>query len=185
MFVATGGNTLIDVPLILKKAGITERNKVADFGCGSSGLFVFGPAKMVGKNGKVYAVDILKPILENIKREARQENLDGVIETVWTDLEVYNATKIEAGILDVGLLINTLYQSHRRVEIMREALRLIKKGGRLVIVEWKDVSIPFGPPVEERVKLASLENGAAKLGLRMDEEFQAGQYHYGVIFTKL
>ena len=93
--------------------------------------------------------------------------------------------KIEAGSLDVGLLINTLYQSHKRAEILRESIRLLKKNGKLVIVEWNNIAAPFGPPPEERVKKELVDNAAKKLGLRLEDEFEAGSYHYGLIYIKL
>lgn len=177
-------HSLLDMTHILKVAKIGDKKKVADLGCGSTGIFTFGPAKLVGKNGKVYAVDILKPVLEKIRREARQQNFEN-IEIVWSDLEVFNATKIESSSLDAGLLVNTLYQSHRRAEILRESIRLVKKDGMLVVVEWKDSYAPFGPPIEERVKKDLLITAANKLGLKLEEEFEAGPYHYGVAFIKL
>ena len=54
-----------------------------------------------------------------------------------------------------------------------------------MVVEWKNISSPIGPPIEARVKLDLLKIAAAKLGLRMEDEFEAGQYHYGVIFEKM
>ena len=183
MFKPTGGNALLDVNFILSKAQINENMKVADLGCGASGHFVFPAAKIVGKRGKVYAADILKTVLETINKRIKQENLEN-IETVWSNLEIFKATKIESGSLDVALLINTLYQSHKRVEILREAIRMLKKGGRLMVVEWKNVSSPFGPPPEERVKIDLLKTGAKKLGLEIEDEFEAGQYHFGALFIK-
>ncbi len=185
MYRLTGGNVLIDPELIIKKSGISEKMKVADLGCGALGHFVFPTAKVVGKKGKVYAVDILKTILENLQKRAKQEGLDNIIEIVWTDLEVFGATKIESGSLDVAMLINTLYQSHKRVEILRESIRMLKKDGKLLVVEWENIATPLGPPAEERVKPESLISAAPKLGLKLEEEFEAGQYHYGLIFTKL
>lgn len=186
MYRLTGGNVLIDSGLIIKKAGISDKMKVADLGCGALGHFVFPTAKIVGKKGKMYAVDILKTILENIQKRSKQEGLDNIIETVWTDLEVFGATtKIESGSLDVAMLINTLYQSHKRVEILRESIRMLKKDGKLLIIEWESIATPLGPPAEERVKSESLISAAPKLGLKLEEEFEAGQYHYGLIFTKL
>lgn len=180
----TGGNALLDSNLILDKAKIGQGVKVADLGCGISGHFVFPAALRTGKNGKVYAVDILKNVLDNIKRRAKTENLEN-IETVWSNLEIFGATKIESESLDVALLINTLYQSHKRAEILREAIRMTKKKGLLVIVEWKDIALPFGPSPEERVKTDLLKNVGQKLGLNLEEEFNAGPYHYGLIFVKM
>ena len=180
----TGGNALLDVNFILDKVKVGEKTIVADLGSGSSGHFVFPTAKIVGKNGKVYAVDILKTNLENIEKRSKVENFDNV-EAVWSDLEIFGATKIEAGSLDVAMLVNTLYQSSKRVEIIREAARMLKKNGKLVIVEWKNTASPLGPPVEERVKIDSLKAGGPKLGLNLEEEFEAGPYHFGLIFVKL
>lgn len=184
MMKVTGGSALLDAESLLKRVGIKEKMKVADFGSGAYGHFIFPAAQMVGSRGAIYAVDILRPALEAIGKKAKQENLSN-ISTVWSDLEVFKATKIEAESLDVGLLINNLYLSRKRAEILRECIRMIKKGGKLLIVEWEDTSSPFGPPPEERVKLDLLKKAGEKLGLKSEESFSAGQFHYAIIFTKL
>jgi len=184
MAIYKGGNTLLDVEIILTKAGIEEGMRVADLGCGTTGHFVFPAASIVGKNGTVYAVDIMKTSLESIKKRRKLENLEN-IQAVWSNIEVFNATEIESGSLDVAMLINTLYQSHKRVEILREAVRMLKRSATLIVVEWKKVNLPFGPPVEERVKKELLQAGAQRLGFKQGKDFFVGQYHYGLIFTKL
>jgi ubiquinone/menaquinone biosynthesis C-methylase UbiE len=180
----TGGNFLIDADLILSKIHIHENMKIADLGCGSSGHFVFPVAKMVGKTSTVYAVDILKTILETINRKIRQDNIKN-IKTVWSDLEIFGATDIETSSLDVGFLINTLYQSKNRINIIRETIRMLKQGGSIIIIEWKNSSLPFGPPAEERVKEETLKIACQKLGLKLEEEFMPGQYHFGLVYTKI
>lgn len=184
MLKRTGGNALLDVNFILEKAKVKEKMKVADLGCGASGHFVFPVSHLVGNKGTIYAVDILKTSLETVKKRARQENIKNII-TIWSDLEMFKATKIEAESLDVGLLINTLYQSRKRAEILRESIRMIKKGGLLLVIEWEDISSPLGPPPEERVNIEQLEKVCEKLGLKIEEQFDAGEYHYGVLFNKL
>jgi ubiquinone/menaquinone biosynthesis C-methylase UbiE len=179
----TGGNALIDANLITIKADLTEGMKVADLGCGTTGHFVFPTARIVGKSGIVYAVDILKTALENVKKMVKQENAENV-KTVWSDLEVYGATGIEPNSLDLVMLNNTLYLSSKRKNIISEAIRLLKKGGRLMIVEWKLVALPFGPSIENRVREDLIKNTAQKMGLELKEEFEAGPYHYGLIFEK-
>lgn len=180
----TGGSVLLDVNLILEKAGVGDKMVVADFGCGASGRYVFGACKFVGKYGLVYAVDILKTSLESVFRKAKTENLTNV-KTIWSDLEILNATSIESNSVDVGLLITTLYQSNKKAEIVRESTRMIKKYGKLVVVEWRNISLPFGPPSENRVSEESVKNMASRLGLKLETEFFAGPYHYGLVFVKL
>ncbi|MCX6797953.1 MAG: class I SAM-dependent methyltransferase [Candidatus Falkowbacteria bacterium] len=175
---------LIDIEFILKKVGIQENDKVAELGCGSFGYFVYPLARLVGKNGRVYAVDILKSSLEGIKRKAIQENLRQ-IETIWSNLEIFKATKIEGAVLDVVFLINILNQSDKKAEIIREAVRLLKRNAKLVIIEWKSGQLPFGPTPEKRLKIDSIKSASLQLGLTLSEEFTAGEYHYGLIFKKI
>ena len=178
------GKTLLDINRILEKASVTENMTLADLGCGSSGYFVFNCAKLVGKEGNIYAVDVVKQSLKNIDLRARQENIEN-IKTIWSDLEIFGAAKIEANSLDVAFLVNTLYQSKKRAEVLRESIRMLKKDGKLVVIEWKDISSPFGPDVEIRVKKEPLKIASQKLGLSIENEFEAGPYHYGLIFVKL
>ncbi|HBA37047.1 TPA: hypothetical protein DCZ15_04250 [Candidatus Falkowbacteria bacterium] len=175
---------LFDIQAILKKTGIGERQQTAELGCGNFGFFVFPLARLVGRQGKVYAVDILKPTLDEIKSKAAKENLPQIV-PIWSNLEIFKATKIETSSLDCALLINTLHQSEKKIEILREAIRLLKKGGKLLIVEWKNIDLPFGPVRERRVQTDSLKTAAPKLGLDISEEFEAGPYHYGLILIKL
>ncbi|MFA5318242.1 MAG: methyltransferase domain-containing protein [Patescibacteria group bacterium] len=179
----SGGNVLIDPQTIIEKGEIGDRMQVADLGCGGSGHFVFPIANVIGENGIIYAVDILKNNLANIERRAKQDNLKQV-KTVWSNLEIFKATKIESASLDAGLLINVLYQSNKREEMIREAVRMVKRGGKLLIVDWKKVRSPFGPSLEERVNKENLAIVCQRLGMELLEEFNTGEYHFGLVFLK-
>jgi ubiquinone/menaquinone biosynthesis C-methylase UbiE len=175
---------LFDIDKIIDKMAIEERQRVAELGCGNFGFFTFPLAKLVGKNGIVYAVDIIKSFLEEIKNRAKEQNLPQ-IQTIWSNLEVFKGAKIESSSLDRAFLINVLHQSDKRAEIIREAYRLLKTKGKLMIVEWSATDSPLGPPPERRLKLESLKAATLKLGFDIEDEFLAGPYHYGLMLTKL
>ena len=59
---------------------VDEGDVVADLGCGP-GFFTFPMAELVGRGGKVYAVDFDSEAVESVARKAKDRNLDGVIET--------------------------------------------------------------------------------------------------------
>ena len=179
----TGGNILLNPNKILQKLNIEEGMKVADLGCGSSGHFVFPMSKMIGKNGIAYAVDILKPTLAHIEEMAKSEYIKN-IKIIWSDLEIFNATKIESNTLDVALLVNTLFQTTKRTEVVRESIRMLKKNGKLLVVDWKITAAPFGPPKEKKINKQALKKISIRLGLNLISEFSAGQYHFGLIFKK-
>ncbi|TSC95452.1 MAG: type 11 methyltransferase [Parcubacteria group bacterium Athens1014_10] len=179
-----GGNELMDAKKVLEKIGVKEGDRVCDLGCGSKGYFSLQAAKLVGNKGMVYAVDILKSVLKNVEKEAKHEGLFN-LKTVWSDLEIAAATKIEPLDLDFCLLINLLFQTKKHFEVMKEASRLLKKdNGKLAIIDWKKINSPFGPPVGIRISPEEIENFAQQLGLKKDFAFEAGNFHFGIVFKK-
>lgn len=179
----SGGNELINPEKILKKIKIGFGDKVADFGCGGAGFFTLATAKMVGQDGIVYAVDVLKPVLAAIESKAF---LNGVknIKTIWSNLEVYQATHIPDQAVDLGMLINVLFQGTKKLDMLKECARIVKKGGRFVIIDWKSIGAPFGPPAKMRIPEEKIREMAKMLNLKEEEFFDAGTYHYCFIFRK-
>lgn len=178
----TGGNVLININ-IFDKIGIEAGMNVGDLGCGNLGYFSLPAAKLVGKNGTVYAVDILRSVLNSVAGLAKQEGLDNV-KLVWSNLEIVGATKVPAASLDLAFLINILFQSQKDDLVIKEAHRLLKSGGKLLIVDWKRISAPLGPPLTDRTKKEEIGKFCQEAGFRLLEEFDAGPYHYGMIFMK-
>ncbi len=178
-----GGTKLIDPFFVLNQVGLKEKMKVADLGCGAVGHFVFPASKLVGKEGVIYALDIQRGVLEGIEKKAKVENAANV-QTVWSDLERFGAAKITSNSLDAAMLLNTLFQTKDRVTVLREAARMLKVGGKLLVVDWLPTGAPFGPPLEGRVDPFFLEREVDKLGLHLLKRFSAGPYHYGLVFEK-
>jgi len=176
-------NKFINYYSILGQLNQPDGKIVADLGCGQYGYFVFPLAKLVGKTGKVYAVDILPGALEAIKRQARLENLPQ-IETVWSNLEIHGGSAITNQTLDAAFLINTLYQASQSLDMMREVARMIKSGGKLVLVDWSDKAREIGPPPAQRVKKDKLLAMASELKLELEQDFSPGAYFYGLTFIK-
>ncbi len=178
------GVRLLDPQALLKtELGITVGAQVGDLGCGGAGYFTLPAAHLVGTRGKVYAIDILKSALDGVLSKAKLENLTN-IETVWSDLERVGATKIAPATLDFGLLINIMFQSRQNDNILREAQRLLKAGGKLLAVDWKVAPTPLGPPLAARLTPEVVAQCATRAGFRIEKQFEAGTYHYGFILVK-
>lgn len=189
---ANGAETLPVVPeadvldpnALLAKAGVEPGMIVADMGAGREGSFVFTAAQMVGPTGRVYALDVVEDVLEVLKNLAEQNGFENVY-TVWTDLELLGAAKeVTDGLVDVGIVANTLFQSEQQEDMLRECARMVKGGGHLLVVDWKPVDSPFGPPKEQRVSAETIKQYAATVGLSVVEEFDAGEYHWGLLLRK-
>ncbi len=177
-------NGLFDFNLLIDKVVSSNNQKVADLGCGSFGYFVFPLAKKIGNHGKIYAVDVVKENLESIKKAAKLEGLDQ-IETVWSDLEVYGgADKIKDNSLDVVFLISVLYQSKKYIDIIKEASRMLRPGGKMLIVDWKKNNETFKvQEIDKEILKEKIEN-IKGLPLKIEEDFSAGEHHYALLLSK-
>lgn len=176
-------NNLLNIEELINKLNIRQGFKVADLGCGAFGYFTFLLAKFVGKSGNVYAVDIIKDSLEAIKKRAKIENLKQ-IEVIWSDLEVVGGASIESNSLDAVILINVLHQSDKKINILKECMRLLKKGGKLLLVEWNEKDSPFILSSVQKVSREELGRLCSFLGIKIENEFEAGEYHYGMLLVK-
>lgn len=179
----TAGRALIDSVEILTKVGLTEGMRVADMGCGRTGHFVLPSAKAVGKTGLVYAVDIMKEILEGIDSWKKSLGLDN-IQPIWSDIEVEGKTPIPAKSLDVCFFMNVFFMLKHRLDAFKEATRLLKDDGQVVVVDWNKNIGTLGPTPEKMVKADDLVITAQSCGLRLVDNFPAGNYHYCLIFKK-
>lgn len=178
------GTALIDPYKIFERISLSAGQRVADLGCGRTGHFVFPAVKVVGDKGVVYAVDVVKNILESIKSMARSEGFDNV-QTVWSDIEMLGKTPIPEGSLDACFYINVLFQLKNKDSALQEAVRMLKKGGYLVAVDWAKKLGELGPSENLMLKPDDLMRLASSQGLKFIDKILPGDYHYSLIFEKI
>jgi SAM-dependent methyltransferase len=162
--------------------GLKIGDRVADLGAGG-GLFTLQAARLVGDQGEVYAVDIMKTILSDIESKARMANLYN-IKTVWSNLEILGATKIPEASLDFVFLVNTLFQSKESKKILTESKRLLKSGGKMLVIDWNNDNSGLGPHVDRQIDPKDIITQAQSISLNLEKQFIAGQYHFGLVFIK-
>ena len=178
-----GGTELLDPVALLSRIGVRPGMHVADLGCGVTGHLIIPAARMVGKDGRAYAVDVQQSVLRAVESRAVSDGL-GNVTTVWSDVERVGATRIPAATLDVVLVVNTLFLTPKRESVLREAARLLKSGGLVLVVEWKPIATAVGPALAQRISADTVRIAARSAGLTEREEFDAGQFHYGLVFAK-
>lgn len=114
---------------VLRGLGIKPGDTVVDFGCGS-GTYAFPAARIVGSQGKVYAVDINSGSLRKLAHQAAREGLVNVV-TVPTRREV--RLPLSDGCCDVFLLFDVLQEIEDWDALLGEACRLLREGGTLSV----------------------------------------------------
>lgn len=164
---------------VLKHLKLRKDMVACDFGSGSGG-WVLPLAKKLAE-GKVYAIDILREPLSALQGKANLEKLSNII-TIQSDLESKAGLKLEDSTSDLVLMTNLLFQVENKKSVLEEGKRVLKKRGKILIVDWDEDS-PLGPE-EGRASLEEVEKIASQLDLEPEKEFRAGKYHWGLILEK-
>jgi len=110
---------------ILKEVGIKPGFHVLDYGCGP-GSYVIPLAELVGKSGKVYALDIHPLAIQGIQSIASKRQLTNV-ETICSDCK----TGLPDNSVDVVLLYDTLQALSDPDRVLEELHRVLKPNGIL------------------------------------------------------
>lgn len=168
---------------ILKEIDLREGMVLADFGCGA-GFFALPAAKWAGESGQVYIIDVKKTSLETVENRAKDLGITN-IKPVWADLEIVDSTKIPQKSVDRVVILNLLFQTEKHKEIFEEAKKVLKDNGKIIVIDWKTSSILFGPKVSLRVPEEKVKEMAKEIDLVLEKTFEAGEYHYGLVFRKI
>jgi ubiquinone/menaquinone biosynthesis C-methylase UbiE len=163
----------------LNKLGLTDGMKVVDLGAGS-GFYSIEAAKRVGATGRIYAVDVQKDLLERLRSVASSQGLHN-IEVVWGNAEKIGGTKIRESIADRVVASNILFQIEKPDDFALEIKRVTKPGGKVLVVDWSEVSALSPKTVVSEMQAKALFE---KAGFKLEQSFGAGDHHYGLIFTR-
>ena len=129
---------------MLSEAGVSEGQKILDIGSGA-GNFSIPAAKLVGKDGLIYALDTNRGALKRLSNKVEKEGLDNII------------TLLSSGSVDIPLdtetinhvfLIDVLQEVSERGFLFKEVYRVLQKDGNVIVY-------PMHIDANEVIKLAS------------------------------
>lgn len=168
--------------IVIAQLNIPTGAIVADFGCGS-GYFTLELAQAVGSKGKVFAIDVVPEQLESVRSLAQMRGLNEIIETRWANLEKTSTLDKES--CDWVIAANLFFQipADLKDKVLKEAFNILKKGGKIAIIDWKKDSI-IGPPKEERIDKEEIIQLAAKENLKLFKEINISDTHWCVVLIK-
>jgi ubiquinone/menaquinone biosynthesis C-methylase UbiE len=172
----------IDPQAVLDQLEIRDGMRVADFGCGA-GHFSLVAAKKVGKNGMVFAIDVLPEKLETVQSQAKNLGITN-IQVKRENLELENGSGLPDKSANWVIIKDMLYQNKNKEGIILEAKRVLVSGGSILIVEWIMEKTSIGPQKKLRVKERDLVEMAQKNGLKAGKKVEAGDFHYGLVLIK-
>lgn len=176
------GLTFCDPKQVLASLSVMPGDVVADFGAGS-GYFSFAFAGAVGDEGKVYALDVLPSALEAIVSRAKTQGVKNVIPQR-VNLERENGSGLGTGMVDWVLMKDVLIQNEKKEVIVREAARIVKAGGKILVIEWDPKEKSVGPDSALRMQRETVRALLESAGLTIEDEPNVGGYHYAYLAKK-
>ncbi len=168
--------------VIVNKLKISSGMKIAHFGCGA-GYFTFPLAKRVGKDGIVYALDILKQKIDNLKSQTNLWGLKNII-TIKTNLEIGKSSQLKEESIDWVIIVNVLYQNDKKGSILKEAKRILKPKGKILLIDWGKENKFIGPAEQVRISKEELIKELQKYNLDIQKEVAVSDFHFGMVLTK-
>lgn len=166
---------------VVLQLGLREGMRVGDFGAGS-GHYARAAAGAVGEKGKVYAVDVQEEVLKHLKLNTFPHH-HGIIDTVWGDIEKLGGSHLRDTSLDAVILANTLFQVQDPETLLAEIRRVLKPGGKLLVVDWAGSYGGMGPASDQVITEHTAEALFINGGFHKQKSFRAGPHHYGIVFT--
>ena len=164
----------------LKALGLHENSIVADLGAGT-GFYSVAVGHIVTR-GKVYAVEIMKDFLATISQKVKEAHLNNV-EIIWGNIEKVGGTKIKEGVVDAVIASNVLFQVEDKNKFIEEIKRILKKGGRVLLIDWSD-SPAAGTAEHALIKKEEARGLFERQGFSLVGQIDAGAHHYGMILVK-
>jgi len=159
--------------------GLQEGDIMADIGCGI-GYFSIPASKIVGDFGKIFALDILQEMLQDVEIKIKENNISN-IETILT---YENDLKLEDNKISFAFLSNVLHEAEEKDKFLSEIKRIIAPNGKIAIVEWQKINSEFGPPIDHRLDKVDLINILTLLEFSNISTIDIGENFYGLIAQK-
>lgn len=164
----------------IERAKIAEGMTVADFGSGV-GYYALALAERVGPYGKVYAIDVQDQHLASLSNEASRKGFKN-IEVIHGNLETKNGSGLLPASVDRVIASNMFFQADHPEKIAEEARRVLKGNGKVVVIDWADSFNQIGPHPDHVISTKEIEKAFAVNGFVLEEVFDAGSHHFGIVF---
>ena len=148
---------------------------VADLGAGP-GYFSLRLARNVGKRGRVFAVDVEPAILAVLRERLAAQKLERITPV----LGLPGDPLLPKASCDRVLSVNAYHHYPDRPSALRRMARLLRRGGRLAVIDFHKRESPMGPPLHERVSRERFLADVKRAGLHVAKElgFLPHQYFF-------
>ena len=151
---------------------------VADIGSGT-GYFTWRLAQHVGKQGKVYAVDVQQSMLDLTKAAVAAHQLSNVEYVLATE----SSPRLPERSVDFVFIAYAYHEFGDPDAVMAAIRRALKPGGRVLVLEYaKESSIAPASPLH-KMSFEEIRREIQPMGFVIDQLLDFLPVQHGVIFT--
>ena len=148
---------LADTSEVFRILDLKHDTVMLDMGCGV-GNYSLAAAAIIGEDGMIHAVDLWKDGVVALDEQVAARGLNQVESLV---VDVSKHIPLKDASVDVCLMATVLHdfiEDGTDAGAMAEVSRLLKPEGALVVVEFKKIPGPPGPPLAVRLSESELDD---------------------------
>ena len=173
---------LVDVEKVLTELRLKRGMTFLDMACGK-GEYALAASEMIGSNGLIHAIDLWEEGIAELRRQALDRNIQNIRAKV---ADLRGRIPIADNGVDVCLMATVLHdlvETGAANQALKEAARVLKSNGSLMVIEFKKIDGPPGPPIHIRLTPEEVEHFAAPYGFVKKQVIDVGPYNYMVTFV--
>lgn len=163
--------------LVIKNIGVEMGETWTDVGCGT-GYFSLPLARACHQ---VIATDIrtemLNELMKNVELEASPLNIQA-------RQSEENTLPVSNEAVDGALLALVAHELDEPVKFFQELSRILRPGGRLIVIEWVKAPTEMGPPLEHRLEVDTVDGWAGKANLVKGQSWLWSNVFIGLEYVK-
>jgi len=164
---------------VLEFLGNLKGKKIMDIGAGT-GFFSF---RLVEKGAIVIAADVSEDFQNYIAK--KKDSLKIGDDKLTLRKLGYDSPSLSDEEVEIVIIVNTYHHIENRKDYFALVKKGLKKGGRLVVIDFKKHELPVGPPVEMKVSADEVSDELKSSGFSSTEiNKDLLEYQYIVIAKK-
>jgi len=175
---------LVDPQKVFAELNLQPDSILLDLACGI-GNYAVAAAEFIGKHGIIHAVDLWAEGIETLRTRARELGLSRIRAEV---ADVGRRLPLADASVDIALLATVLHDlaaEGAAASTLAEVARVLRPGGRLVIIEFDKIESPPGPPVAIRLSPGEVEDLVIPCGFLEEHIVPVGSNTYLVKFIRV
>lgn len=162
--------TLIPPKETLLRFGLSKGMTFVDVGAGT-GFFSRAAAEIVGNKGHVYSFDMSDKMLAFMLESPLPENMIPMMTQEYV-------LPLHGDVADMTFFAFVLHENADVLRLLKEAARITKSSGKIVIIDWKKEIEEHGPPMGERLDKDELKKLLQNFTFIEEGDLNASHYFF-------